>query len=349
MKKLITLFSLLLTLCLLVACASPAAPAEEPAPDSEAPADNPSSDSDLPNNVASDEDLPAEDDAPVEPGANLTDSFVQPDGSYKFTRANFPRMDGSTSLVPLAEAVASVLLGESREQVQDLVQFNRTTQSFENLMYGLCDILIVGEPNARVFDRMKEENFEYELEVIGHDALVFVVNADNPVDSLTTDQIRDIYAGKITNWKEVGGNDAPIIPFQRNENAGSQALMKKLIMQDTELMTPPTDYIVDSMAGLMESVREYDNSANAIGYSVYYYAHDMEMAHGLKLIKVDGVAPSRDTIRTGEYPHRSDNCCVIPKDAPEGSPNRVIFDWLMTEEGQKLVSAEGYVPIMDVE
>ena len=187
------------------------------------------------------------------------------------------------------------------------------------------------------------------MPIIGHDALVFVVNEDNPVDSLTTDQIRDIYAGKITNWKEVGGNDAPIVAFQRNENAGSQALMKKLIMQDTELMTPPTDYIVDSMAGLMESVREYDNSANAIGYSVYYYAHDMEMAHGLKLIKVDGVAPSRDTIRTGEYPHRSDNCCVIPKDAPVGSPNRVIFDWLMTEEGQKLVSAEGYVPIMDVE
>ena len=81
-----------------------------------------------------------------------TDEPAGPDDTaapvFRFTRENFPRMDGSTACIPLAEAVASVLLGESREQAADLVRFNRTTQSFRNLKDGLCDILIVGQPKA---------------------------------------------------------------------------------------------------------------------------------------------------------------------------------------------------------
>ena len=265
------------------------------------------------------------------------------ENAFQFTRETFPRLDGSTSMVPLAEAVASVLLGEDRESVTDLCQFNRTTQSFRNLAMGECDLLLAGEPNAAVFTEMEEQGFAYEIETIAMDGLVFLVNENNPVDSLTTDQTRDIYTGKITNWSQVGGSDAEIIPFQRNEGAGSQALMKKLVMGDTPLADPPEEYMASSMGELMSVVKSYDNSANAIGYSVYYYANDMQMAQGLKLLKVDGVEPSRETIRSGEYPHRNAYYCVIPASAAEDSPNRILFDWLMSEDGQKLIDLEGYV------
>ena len=265
------------------------------------------------------------------------------ENAFQFTRETFPRLDGSTSMVPLAEAVASVLLGEDRESVTDLCQFNRTTQSFRNLAMGECDLLLAGEPNAAVFTEMEEQGFAYEIETIAMDGLVFLVNENTPVDSLTTDQSRDIYTGKITNWSQVGGSDAEIIPFQRNEGAGSQALMKKLVMGDTPLADPPEEYMASSMGELMSVVKSYDNSANAIGYSVYYYANDMQMAQGLKLLKVDGVEPSRETIRSGEYPHRNAYYCVIPASAGEDSPNRILFDWLMSEDGQKLIDLEGYV------
>ena len=229
--------------------------------------------------------------------------------TFAFTRENFPTMDGSTATVPLGQAVASVLLGESPEAVTDLAEFHKTTQSFRNLKNGNCDILIVGEPNAAVFDEMKEEGFEYELEEIATDALIFVVNQNNPVENLTTEQIRDIYTGKITNWKEVGGNDAPIAAFQRNEGAGSQALMKKLVMKDTPLMEAPSTLVATEMGELMESVKSYDNSANAIGYSVYYYANDMKKAEGLKLLSVDGVEPEAETIRARKYPHLNAYYC----------------------------------------
>lgn len=324
MKKAIALIVSVLLLAALLAACTPGGN-ETPATSTEAPTDVPT-------------------ETPTEPttGCNLKEPPY-----FTFTRENFPRMDGSTSMVPMGEAIASVLLGESRDEVADLVQFNRTTQSFRNLMWGSCDILIVGEPNAAVYDEMDEAGFKADIETIATDGLIFVVNENNPVDNLTTEQVRGIYTGQITNWSQVGGNDEEIIPFQRNEGAGSQALMKKLVMGDTALMDPPTEYVIGDMAGLMSAVKSYDNSANAIGYSVYYYAHDMEMAQGLKILSIDGVKPTAETIRDGEYPHRNAYYCVVPADAAADSPNRILYDWLMTEEGQRLLNAEGYVSVMD--
>ncbi len=281
------------------------------------------------------------------PAPTETEPEEEPDDAFVFTRENFPRLDGSTACIPLGEALCSVLLGESREDVTDLVQFNRTTQSFRNLMAGEADLLISGEPNAAVFTEMEEQGFEADIATFGRDALVFVVNENNPVDNLTTDQIRDIYTGKITNWKEVGGNDAPIIPIQRNEGAGSQALIKKLIMKDVPMMEAPAEYVPGSMGELMSVVKSYDNSANAIGYSVYYYAHDMEMAKGLKLLKVDGVEPSKDTIRSETYPHLNAYYCVIAHNTPEDSPIRYLYNFILSEEGQRLIDREGYVSVME--
>lgn len=264
---------------------------------------------------------------------------------FTFTRENFPKIDGSTSLVPLGEAIASVLLGEPRENVADLISFNRTTQSYRNLMWGECDIIIAAEPSTSVVEEMKSNGFKYEMTPIAMDALIFVVNEANPVNNLTTEQIQKIYSGEITNWKDVGGNDEPILAFQRNADAGSQTLMQKLVMGDIPFMEAPSDVVVGSMGELMESVKNYDNSANAIGYSVYYYANDMRMAEGLKIITVDGVDPNAETIAAGEYPHLNPYYSAIPANAQPGSPARVLYEWLQSEDGKYLLSLEGYVPV----
>ena len=264
---------------------------------------------------------------------------------FTFTRENFPKIDGSTSLVPLGEAIASVLLGEPRENVADLISFNRTTQSYRNLMWGDCDIIIAAEPSTSVVEEMAQNGFQYEMTPIAMDALIFVVNEANPVDNLTTEQLQKIYSGEITNWKEVGGNDEAILAFQRNADAGSQTLMQKLVMGDIPFMEAPIDVIVGSMGELMESVKNYDNSANAIGYSVYYYANDMRMAEGLKILKIDGVDPTAETIAAGQYPHLNPYYSAIPASAAEDSPARILYNWLRTEDGKYLLSLEGYVPV----
>lgn len=121
--------------------------------------------------------------------------------AFTFTRENLPRLDGSTSTAPLAEAVCSVLLGESREEVSDLVQFSKTTSAYYNLISGGADLLIVGEPNADVLAEKERAAFQWEQAPFATDAFVFVVNEDNPVNSITVDQARRIYTGEITNWK----------------------------------------------------------------------------------------------------------------------------------------------------
>lgn len=284
------------------------------------------------------------------PGAAETETVAPTPqaGQFVFTRDNFPRLDGSTSTAPLARAIASVMLGETEDQVSDLVNFSRTTESFRQLMAGNTDLLIVGEPNASVWDELKQNNFEVTKDTFATDGLVFVVNKDNPVDSLTVDQIRDIYSGKITNWSQVGGDDVAIVPFQRNSEAGSQSLMLKLVMGDTPMMDAPKDYIVDSMQGLIDAVKNYDNSTGALGYTVYYYASEMQKAQGLKLISVNGTEPSNDTIRSGDYPLRNAYYVVKSAKEPAGSATSVLYDWILSDEGQKLVDKMGYVSVTDV-
>lgn len=282
-------------------------------------------------------------------GAPEAQPSPTPDANQvSFTRENFPRLDGSTATAPLGRAIAAVLLGESEDEVSDLIDFSRTTESYRELMRGNRDLVIAAEPNEAVFDEMKEAGFEIEMEPFAMDALVFMVNAGNPVESLTLEQLRGIYTGEITNWSEVGGEDAEIVAFQRNAESGSQVLMEKLVMDGTEMIDPPEGYMLSSMGGLMDAVKSYDNSSNAIGYSVYYYAHDMQMADGLKLIAVDGAEPNQDTIRSGDYPFLNPYYVAIDAAEPENSMTRVLFDWILGSDGQKLVDMQGYVAVNGV-
>jgi len=281
---------------------------------------------------------PALSPPPVSPGLN----------TFTFTRENMPRFDGSTSTAPLAEAVCSVLLGESREGAAELVQFNKTTTAYYNLMEDGADLLIVGEDNADILEEKERLGFEWEREPFATDAFIFVVNEDNPVDSITINDAKRIYTGEITNWSELGGNDQEIIPFQRNSDAGSQNLMEKLVMKGTPMMEAPLDYVVTTMGQLMAVVKSYDSSPGAIGYSVYYYAEEMEMAQGLKILSVEGIEPNPATIRAEEYPLLNPKYVVIPADAAEDAPNRILFNWLLGKEGQRLVAHEGYVSVIEV-
>ena len=274
------------------------------------------------------------------PAADVPEPFV-------FTRENFPRLNGSTAMVPLGQAIASVLLGETREEAADLIHFSRTTQSYRELMNGQADLLISGAPPEGIYEEKEDLGFDWEISTFAVDGLVFLVNADNPVDSLTTEQLQGIYSGQITNWSQVGGDDVEIIPFQRNEEAGSQTAMRNLVMGGIPLMEAPAEYVSGAMGDLIEVVASYNDSAAAIGYTVYYYAHDMGMADGLKLLAVDGVQPSAETIRARDYPFINESYVVIPAGLADDAPAKVLYNWLLSGEGQQLVAQEGYVSVLE--
>ena len=337
MKKLFCALFALALLCSAAACGA-GAPAASPTPSPTASA------APMPAPTAAPTPEPTETPAPVP-----TETPERYPGMPALTRATMPRLDGSTSTAPLATAVCAAVLGETAEDVEDLVLFHKTTASYLNLLHGDADLLIVGEANQEVLDEKEALGFEWLRAPFATDAFVFVVNENNPVESITVDQARRIYTGEITNWSELGGEDRPITALQRNQGAGSQTLMEKLVMRGEPMMEAPEEYIVATMGQLMSAVKSYDGSADAIGYSVYYYAEEMKMAQGLKLLRLEGVEPSPETIRSEAYPLVNPKYVVIPADAAPDSPARQLYDWLLSPGGQRLIADEGYVSVLDLD
>ena len=264
---------------------------------------------------------------------------------FRFTLDNYPRMGGSLANLPLGEAVTASVLGITRDEADDLITFaGSTTDNYKAIVDGGFDILLAYEPSEEAKEYIKEKNVELEMTPIGVDALVFICSLENEVQSLTIDQIKDIYRGNITDWSEVGGDDDEILAYQRNKDSGSQTLFDKLINLGDELMTPPSDMIVGSMIGLLEAVADYDNSEDALGYTVYYYLTNMETdkLKTSKILDVNGVTPSNETIGSGEYPLTNDFYVVIRKDAEEHSPERILYNWICSDQGHELVVRENY-------
>ena len=262
----------------------------------------------------------------------------------------FPITDGSTACIPLMAQMMADTTGIDLEVAQSGISVSTTAYAWEN--FGLypdeeytARMLVVYEAPDYVKEELKEANAQLEQKPIGRDALVFIVNEDNPVQSLTRQQLKDIYAGTITNWKDVGGKDQEIIAFQRRADSGSQTLFQKLLIQGGPLMEAPTELAPTAMGELVDSIAEYNNSANAIGFSVYYYIDQMYSKPGLRLLAVDGVTPSNETIADQSYPLCNEFYAAILQDSAADSPERRIYEWLSTDAGRSCIEHSGYVAV----
>ncbi len=258
---------------------------------------------------------------------------------------DYPIVDGSTATLPLSYALMRAATGCTEDEAKAAIAHSKTTESFYALIDGSADLLLVYAPSQDAFDYAAQMGVKLKLKPIGRDALVFLVNPANPVQSLTRDQLIGIYTGKAVNWKDVGGEDLPIVAYQRIENSGSQVMMEKQVMQGVPMMEAPKELRTDEMDELIDEVASYQDAPSALGYSVYYYVHNMYSNSNIRLLQVDGVAPDNERIASGAYPFTQDFYAVVRADAPEDSIQRKLYDWLTTLEGQALVTGAGYVAV----
>lgn len=284
-----------------------------------------------------------------EQGLNEDGRITLPDVEPFLTLDEFPAMDGSTANLPLMAAVMAASTGISYDEATTLVSCSTTPYAYFNLVGKEADILLVYEAASYTKQYIEDSGVKLKIAPIGRDALVFIGNEDNIIESLTQQQLIDIYRGKTTNWAELAGDNIKgdnikIEAFQRSEESGSQALFIKLLMKDIEPMEAPIEYAPDEMAGLIEVIAEYNNSKNAIGYSVFYYANYMYTKPGLKFFAVDGVYPSNETIASKEYPLTNDFYVIIRENEDANSPAKKLYDWLQTDEGRSVIQAAGYIP-----
>lgn len=254
-----------------------------------------------------------------------------------------PIIDGATAAFPVYSAFVNAVYPNSTKLYDGVFEYNNTQGGYELLAEKKTDIFIGAAPSKDQIAFAEKNNTTFEYTQIGHEAFVFFVHKDNPVNSLTVDQIKGIYSGKITNWREVGGKNEKIVPFQRNEGSGSQSMLIRF-MGDTPIIEPDMQTMVGGMGDIIETVADYKNKSTSIGFSFRFYVEGIIKNPDIKMIAVEGVAPTKENIKRGTYP------IIAPVYAVtyEGNSNQNVhklINWITSDEGQYIIEKTGYVGI----
>ena len=286
---------------------------------------------------------------------------------------DWPLTDCSTSTRPVRDLVAYKLLGVPYEWKEDwlsgttyIIQpdFTMAGSSFsykdylsknlcsgthgayEGLIESKTDVIIASRDISRnELELASDSGVEIETEPLAIDALVFIVNPKNPVKDLSSDQVRKIYTGEITNWKEVGGVDHNITPYIRNEDSGSQEKMETLVMKGLTMIdgTYMPEIIGSQMASpyLQIEMDEY-----GIGYTPFFYCTAMVRdLLKVNMLSIDGVEPSKRSLSENAYPFASSIYAAVRKTENHESMAYKLFQFLFTRQGADMVDESGYIAI----
>ena len=265
------------------------------------------------------------------------------DNEILFSKESLPRFDASLATQPLVDAFIKDFTGNTPSDLGR--EYTNTHPGYVKLINNETDLIVVTEPSEEELALAKEKGVELEVTKVVNEGFVFFVNKNNKVSNVTLDQIRKIYTGEITNWKDLGGEDKEIIAYQRPVNSGSQTGLISLVMKGLELKIPTVKESVNlSMAGIVDYVADYQNGLDAIGYSYYYYANEMYYNDNLKYLGIDGVVPNYETIQNETYPIMTAYYIVTRK----GETNKNVLklkNAMLSRRGQKIASEAGYVPV----
>jgi len=254
---------------------------------------------------------------------------------------NLPVIDGATAAFPVYSAFVNAVYPNTTELYDDAFVYNNTVGGYSELAERNTDIFIGAAPSKEQIEYAEECGTTFKYTQIGWEAFVFFVHKDNPITSLSADEVRKIYSGEITNWSEVGGNNEKIVPFQRNEGSGSQSMMLRF-MGDVPLIEPDIETSVGFMGGIIEEVASYENKTSSIGFSFRYYIEGIVCHPDIKMIAINGVAPTAENIRNTTYPIIAPVYAVTYENNP--NPNVDLFiAWMLSEEGQYIIKESGYV------
>jgi ABC-type phosphate transport system substrate-binding protein len=258
--------------------------------------------------------------------------------------ADYPIIDGSTSTRALDAAFKSAFLGVDYLQTYYETEHSKTFESFEKLLSGETDIILSVPITAEQEQQAKDKGFNLGQKPVAYEGFVFIVNPENPINSLSQSELRDIYSGRVTNWKELGFDDAKILAYQRNQNSGSQSFMNEFMRED-KLMNPPSEWLYIGMGHIVDAVSDFDNSKYAIGYSVYSFAlEEMAKQKNLKILAVDGISPGYETLSDNSYPLMSYTYAYYNADT-DNTLVREVLDFMISEKGQQAAADVGYTPI----
>ena len=244
-----------------------------------------------------------------------------------------PVIDGAAALYPVFSGIVgsvypedSVIFNGTDFEPSSKLWMNNTKNAYQEVVDGTADIVFGAYPSEEQLQYAKDNGVELVFVPIGLEAFVFFVNENNPIDNLTVEEVKAIYSGEITNWSEVGGSNDLIAAISRNPGSGSQSTMIRF-MDGKEIANNRNLFI-----------------GKGIAFSFRFYVEGITNYGGIKILSLDGVEPTKDSIRDMSYPSTSYFYAVYRAD--NTNPNvTLLIDWILSDEGQEVIETNGYVGI----
>ncbi len=263
-------------------------------------------------------------------GGNIdtTDTNTPADTASSSSQNATVSTDGSTSM----EKVIGYLSESYMEENKNVkVTYNPTGSGsgIQAVSEGRCDIGLSSR------DLKDDENQTLDQTVVAIDGIAIIVNPENNVENLSVEQIAKIYTGEITNWSEVGANDAPIALIGREAASGTR--------DGFEAITNTKDKCQygQELTSTGDVIQTVASNPNAIGYASLASVKDT-----VKVVNVDNVAPSKETIQDGSYKIQRDFVLVTKKDTPLSSEAQKFFDFATSKDADTLIEQAGAIPVI---
>ncbi len=234
-------------------------------------------------------------------------------------------ISGSTSVGPTMEVLAETYSANNDIKIE--VQQPGSSAGIRNTIDGTSDL---GMSSRDLKDEEKESVDGTQIAI---DGIAVVTNTANKVEDLTPEQVKDIFTGKITNWKDVGGNDAPIVVVSREDGSGTRDGFQEILGFKSEELTK--DATISDGSGNIKST--VTGNENAIGYISFGYLDET-----LNDVKINGSEPNDDNVVAGKYPISRPFLVVNKKDGLNDA-TKAFVDFIISEEGQEIVSGEGFI------
>ncbi len=248
--------------------------------------------------------------------------------------ANKIVVDGSTTVGPIAKAFAEYYMGKHPE-VNITVSESGSGNGAKSLINAACDVATMSRPMKNSEKKAAQDAGVLVIEqIVAMDGIAVVVHPSNPLANLTIEQIRDIYSGKIKNWKDLGGPNLPIVGISRDTNSGTYESFETLVLKGAKI-AGNVEY-VGSNGAIRQRVL---STPAAVGYV------GLAFIEGVKALKVNGIEVTPETVTSKKYPVARPLYMYTNGRPKQATPLCDFINLSATPEGKKIIEDTGFVPV----
>jgi len=256
-------------------------------------------------------------------------------GAAGAAEKEFLSVQGSTTVGPIADAFNEAFR-RKHPDVAITVKKTGSGDGAKALVDGQCDVATMSRfMKEKEYQAAVEKGFLPVAHVVAMDGVSIIVHPSNPVKALTTEQVRTMYKGDITNWKDVGGVDQEVVLYSRDTSSGTYETVHKLVM-DKEKMASGVEYVASNP----DMHKHVSTTKAAIGYVGLGFVDEK-----VKALRIDGVMPSSRTIVSGKYPIARPLFMWTRGFPKLGSLIHAFVTFHLSEEGQEIIEAKGFIPV----